>query len=299
MYNDAVMSASKKGKSKTIISKVVIYIILVLYAAIILFPFAIVIITSFKTWQESRDPIFKLFPEDGYVLDGYKFAFSFGIDQLGMDMPMLVKGFLNTLIYIIPPTFLGLFTSSLAAYAFAKLRFRAKNLMYGVLLATMMIPGTITIPSTYSVYSMLDLNQSPFPLMVPGMFGAAACVFFMRQYFSGIPDSVVEAAKIDGVGYFGIFIKIIVPLAVPALIAQGLLGFIGGYNDYFGPLIYLKDYEQFNLQLVLQFINMAEGEKGPSNVMASTIVALLPTIAVYLIAQDFFIEGIAASGIKG
>ena len=103
--------------------------------------------------------------------------------------------FLNTFIYVIPPTVLGLFTSSLSAYAFSKLRFRAKNFMYGFLLATMMIPGTITIVPQFSVYDTLGLIDTPFPLMVPGMFGAAACVFFMRQYFSGIPDSVVEIDK--------------------------------------------------------------------------------------------------------
>ena len=144
----------------------------------------------------------------------------------------MIRGFLNTLAYVLPPTLCGLFASALAAFAFAKLNFKGKNLLFGLLLITMLIPGTIMLTPTYVIYDLIGWTDSPLPLIIPGMFGAAACVFFMRQFISGIPDSVVEAAKIDGVGYFGIFIKIIIPLSVPALIAQGLLGFIGGYNDY-------------------------------------------------------------------
>ncbi len=298
--NTAVHSMAKKSKRKAIIGKILIYTALIIYALIIIFPFSIVLITSFKTWISSRNPIFEIFPDDGFTLEGYQEVLKYDIWGT-LDMPIMIQGFLNTLLYIIPPTFMGLFVSTLSAYAFAKLRFRAKNVMYAILLATMMIPGTITIAPQYLVYDSLGLTQTfpAFPLMIPGMFGAAACVFFMRQFISGIPDSVVEAAKIDGVGYFGIFIKIIVPLSVPALIAQGLLGFIGGYNDYFGPLIYLKDPAYFNLQLALQLLQGAYNNQRPSYVMAATVIALLPTLIIYFIAQEFFIEGIAASGIKG
>lgn len=291
---------ARRSRRKSIIGKVVIYAILVLYAMFIIFPFSIVIITSIKTWIESRSPIFTIFPKDGYTLEGYKEVLKYDIFGT-LDLPIMIQGFLNTLVYVIPPTFMGLFVSTLSAYAFAKLRFKASKFMYAVLLATMMIPGTITIAPQYLVYDTLRLTRTfpAFPLIIPGMFGAAACVFFMRQFISGIPDSVVEAAKIDGVGYFGIFIKIIIPLSVPALIAQGLLGFIGGYNDYFGPLIYLKDNSKFNLQLALQLLEGAYNKQRPSYVMAATVVALAPTLIIYFIAQEFFIEGIAASGIKG
>ncbi len=298
--NVAVHSMAKKSKRKAIIGKILIYTALIIYALVIVFPFSIVLITSFKTWISSRNPTFEIFPDDGFTLEGYQEVLKYDIWGT-LDLPIMIQGFLNTLMYIIPPTFMGLFVSTLSAYAFAKLRFRAKNVMYAILLATMMIPGTITIAPQYLVYDSLGLTQTfpAFPLMIPGMFGAAACVFFMRQFISGIPDSVVEAAKIDGVGYFGIFIKIIVPLSVPALIAQGLLGFIGGYNDYFGPLIYLKDPAFFNLQLSLQLLQGAYNNQRPSYVMAATVIALLPTLIIYFIAQEFFIEGIAASGIKG
>ena len=214
-------------------------------------------------------------------------------------MPTLIRSFMNTLLYVLPTTLIGLMVGSLSAYVFAKYQFRGRNFMYAMLLATMMIPGAITIAPAFSIYDMIGWVDTPLPLMIPGMFGAAACVFFMRQFFMGIPDSILEAAKLDGVGFIMIFFKIMVPLSVPALIAQGLLGFIGGYNDYFGPLIYLQSEELYTLQIALRLFSEWRGLDEPNTVMAGTLVALLPTLAVYFVAQDFFIEGIAASGIKG
>ena len=145
----------------------------------------------------------------------------------------IVEGFFNTLWIVIPPTVIGLMTSTLAAYAFAKMRFRGKNVMFGLLIATMMVPGIATLVPSYIIYDYLGITVSApfFPLMVPGMFGAAACVFFMRQAIFAIPDSVIEASRIDGIGPFGCFVKIVLPLVKPALLSQGVLGFVGGYND--------------------------------------------------------------------
>ena len=233
---DTMAANIKKSKAKRIGGRVCVYAVLILYAIVIIFPFSIIILTSFKTWQDASSLTFEWIPEGGFVLDGYRQVFTYR-GNMDNALPTLIQSFLNTLMYILPPTLIGLFASSISAYAFSKLRFRAKGIMYSLLLATMMIPGTITIAPQFSIYDAIGWVDTPLPLMIPGMFGAAACVFFMRQFFSGIPDSIIEAAKLDGVGFIGIFFKIMVPLSVPALLAQGLLGFIGGYNDYFGPLI--------------------------------------------------------------
>ena len=185
----------------------------------------------------------------------------------------------------------------MSAFAFAKLNSKHKNLYFSVLLATMMIPGTIMTTPSYLIYTILGLNTSAFPLMVPGMFGAATCVFFMRQFYSGIPTDLIEAAKLDGMGFYRMFFSIMVPLSVPALFAQGLLGFIGGYNDYFGPYLYLVDNEYPTLQVALSGLASYFPLK-PNVIMASCVLALLPTIILYLIAQKYFIEGIATSGMK-
>lgn len=300
MINASVYSnetaSYKKSKVSQIAAKVLIYFVLVLYAVIIVFPFSIILVTSFKTWQDSSSLTFEWIPANGFTLEGYKEVFSFRANP-DSALPTLVRSFINTVLYIIPPTVIGLFTSSMAAYAFAKLKFRAKNVMYSILLATMMIPGTITIAPQFSIYDAIQWVDTPLPLMIPGMFGAAACVFFMRQFFSGIPDSLVEAAKLDGESYIGIFFRIMVPLSVPALLAQGLLGFIGGYNDYFNPLIYLQSSELQTLQVALRTFSTVYALK-PSIVMAGTVVALVPMLIIYFFAQDYFIEGIAASGLK-
>lgn len=238
-----------KPSAKSIVAKTAIYLGLILFALWILIPFYIVVITSFKTRIEAQSPEFTLWPKDGFHWDGY-------IEVLGYkagysSIPVVWLGLLNTLLIVLPPTIIGLFTSSLAAYAFAKLRFKSKNFLFSVLLATMMIPGTIMLTPSYLLYDKIYWTGTAFPLMIPGMFGAAACVFFMRQFYMGIPTDLIEAAKLDGMGYFGIFFKIMVPLSVPALLAQGILGFIGGYNDYFGPYLYLTDPTMYTLQIAL------------------------------------------------
>lgn len=274
-----------------------VYITLVLYSLIIIFPFLIVIITSIKTWQEASSIDFHFFPKEGIDFSGYKEVFTYKANYES-TMPTLVRSFLNTLLYIIPPTILGLFTSSLSGYAFAKLRFRSKKFLYTALLATMMVPGIIMLAPTYAIYDLIGWVDTPWPLMIPGMFGAAACVFFMRQFYMGIPDSLVEAAKIDGASYMQIFFKVMVPLSVPALLAQGLLGFVGGYNDYFNPLIYLQSSDLYNLQVALRVFSGVFSSR-PNVVMAGTLVALLPTLIIYFIAQNYFLEGIVTTGIKG
>lgn len=290
------LNAPQRAKAKRIVGKVFIYLALVIFAIWILAPFSIVIITSFKTWQEATDPEFSFFPKE-FTFQGYKEVFTYTASTGDFQMPVMLRGFINTLIIVIPPTILGLFCSAISAYAFAKLRFNGKNLLFGFLLLTMMIPGTIMLTPSYMIYDMIGWTNTPLPLMIPGMFGAATCVFFMRQFYSGIPTELIEAAKLDGMGYFKIFWKIMVPLSVPALFAQGLLGFIGGYNDYFGPYLYLQDPEWYTLQIALKSFQGSYSSNVPT-IMAGSIVALIPTLVIYAVAQNYFIEGIATSGMK-
>lgn len=295
-YEQRKKGKMRSQKTRKIISQVVIYAILVLYAAIIIFPFLVVLITSLKTYQDATHIPFEWVPSMGFTGDNYVEVFTYN-PQMNAAMSSIIQGFLNTLIYIIPPTLIGLFTSSISAYAFSKLRFRAKNWMYSVLLGTMLIPGMITLAPQLSLYDMIGWIDTPLPLMIPGMFGAAACVFFMRQYYVGIPDSIIEAAKIDGLGFLGIFFQIMVPLSVPALLAQGLLGFIGGYNDFMGPLLYLGPANLQTLQLALRTLASTYGDE-PNVIMAACIVALVPMLIVYFVCQKFFINGIIAGGLK-
>ena len=296
---EAVLEAPRKirkmsANGTNIAKKIVMYIILVLFTLWILVPFYIVIVTSFKQWDEANSTNFTWWPTMGFSFEGYAQVFE---KPIANAYTAILTGFLNTLWIIVPPTLLGLFTSALAAYAFAKLRFRGKNILFGILLATMMIPGMVTLVPAFTIYDLIGWRGTPLPLMIPGMFGAAACVFYLRQFFTGIPTETLEAAKLDGLGYVGIFFWIMVPLSKPALIAQGVLGFVGGYNDYFGPLLYLTSPPLQTLQIALTTFVNQYNSNWPS-IMAGTLVALLPTVIIYIVAQKYFIEGIASSGLK-
>ena len=283
----------KARRRKELLRKTIIYAGLLLFSLFVLFPFAIMLVSSFKHKEETIGS-FTWWPEMGFTLDGYKNAF-----EKVASSTSIVEGFFNTLWIIIPPTIIGLLVSTLAAYAFAKMRFRGKKVMFGLLIATMMVPGIATLVPSYIIYDYLGITvDAPFfPLMVPGMFGAAACVFFMRQAIFAIPDSVIEASRIDGIGPFGCFVKIVLPLVKPALLSQGVLGFVAGYNDYFGPLIYLKsDYQ--TLQIAVSVFSDRYSGDWPS-ILAANVVAIIPTVLIYIFVQKYFIEGITAGGEKG
>lgn len=282
-----------KKSRKAILRKSLIYLGLIIYALFVFVPFAIMIISSFKHKEETIGT-FTWIPKMGVTLRGYINAF-----EKVSSSTSIMEGFFNTLWIIIPPTIIGLLVSSLSAYAFAKMRFRGKKVMFGLLIATMLVPGIVTLVPSYIIWDYLGVTaNAPFiPLMIPGMFGAAACVFFMRQAFYAIPDSIIEAAKIDGLGPFQCFVRIVLPLAKPALLAQGILGFVGGYNDYFGPLIYLKsDYQ--TLQIAVSVFSDRYSGDWPS-VLAANVVAIIPTVVIYIFAQKYFIAGITAGGEKG
>lgn len=283
---------------KKTLAKTLIYVVLMLFALWIFIPFSLVLVTSLKTASEANSLNFKWWPEEGFTLQGYQAVFEYTTGSAIEGVPLLIMGFFNTLWIILPPTILGLFCSSLSAYAFAKLRFKGKNWLFSLLLLTMMIPGTILLTPSYIIFNQIGWVDTPLPLMIPGMFGAATCVFFMRQFYMGIPTELLEAAKLDGMGYFTMFWKIMVPLSVPALLAQGLLGFIGGYNDYLGPLIYLQSPEMYTLQITLNLLKDKFSLRNVPAMMAATIISIVPTITLYLVAQKYFVEGIATSGMK-
>lgn len=292
MTNHSVKNSSWY-KFKNILGKVLIYAGLALYALWILMPFAIVFLTSFKPDSEVGTSQYNLFPKE-WVLLGYEAALNYGANLSGNSA--MITGLINTLMYVLPPTILGLTASALAAFAFSKMKFKGSNFLFGFLLMTMLIPGSVMLVPSYVIYDTIGWTNSPLPLLIPGMFGAAACVFFLKQFFTGIPTELVEAAKLDGLGFFGIFAKIFVPLSLPALFAQGLLGFIGGYNDYFGPYIYLTDPDSYTLQVVIH--ELADTITETPSIMAACILAMIPTILIYLFCQKYFVEGISTSGMK-
>ena len=290
-----------------VLGSVLIYTFLILFALWTLFPVLIGFFISFTPDAHLSETVSVIIPKE---LDFTNYRRLLVLDNNvtnnqtipftnGAQMPRILYAFCFTCVLVLPTTIIGLFTSAMSAFAYAKLNFKGKNFMFGLLLFTMMIPGSISLVPAFSIYQSLFKLGLPqfFPLFVPGMFGAAGAVFFLKQFFSGIPTDLMEAAKLDGMGYFSMFFKIIVPLSGAALIAQGILGFVGGYNDYFGPLLYLNNREFETLQLCLTKMQAAYADY-PARLMTACMLALLPTLVIYLFAQRFFVEGIATSGMK-
>ena len=294
------MTETKKfrNKSFSVGGKIVKYCILSLAALTILIPFYVIVITAFKASHAVATHIpFIWFPKFD-ELSFRAFGNLFTTYTISTGKSMVLTGIINTFIIVIPNTVVGMISSSVSAYAFAKLKFKGKNLMFALLLFTMMLPGIVMLIPSYILFDALYLTDTYFPLMAPAMFGSAACVFFLRQFFSGIPDEVIDAAKLDGLSYPGIYWKIMLPLSLPAVFAQAILGFVAGYNDYLAPLIYLTSPEKYTLQIALQFFSGSTLKDLPT-VMAGAVLALLPTTLIYVFAQKYFVEGIAITGLKG
>ncbi|MCL2370095.1 MAG: carbohydrate ABC transporter permease [Firmicutes bacterium] len=285
------------AKRAQILRSILVFGFLVFFALIVLIPFYIISITAFMTEAEAASTGFSWWPREGFSLAAFDTVLFRDITGGTAGGSTVMRGFINTLIVVIPPTIIGLFTSALSGYAFAKMRFPLKKVFFTILLFTMMIPGVIMLVPTFIIYDILWLTDTYFPLMVPGMFGAAAAVFFLRQYFYGIPTELVESAKIDGKSHWGIFWTIMVPLSGGALAAQGILGFVGGYNDFMGPLIYIHSVNRWTLQLALSNMTGFHNHNW-AVIAAGTVIALIPMLIIYIVAQRFFIEGIATTGLK-
>ena len=267
---------------------------LLLMTAVVAIPFYILLLTSVKTPLEANSIDFTWWPKEGFDFDSYKEIFGYSV-VLGVSM---VRAAWNSFIYAIIPTIIGVLVCALSAYAFSKLKFKSRNTMYHLLIMTMMMPGCVTMTTSYLMYAWYGWTDSALPLIVPGFFGGAATVMFMREYFMGIPDGMLEAARIDGAGKWSSFVLIVLPLGKPAILAQFILNFISKYNDFLGPLIYLNDPEQYTLQVALDFISWSTIDK--SLVASACVFALVPMLLVYVFFQKKILSGISmSSGLKG
>jgi len=205
---------------------------------------------------------------------------------------------LNTIFIIVPTVFGATVVSALAAYAFARMRAPGKNFIFMVLLATMMLPGVVTMIPTYILFAKLGWIGSFKPLIVPALFGNAFFIFLMRQFFTTIPKELEDAALIDGCSRWTIFWTIILPLAKPIMATVTIFAFMNGWNEYFGPLIYLAEKSQYTLALGLQvFVGQHSTEWGL--MMAASTMMVAPVIILFFFTQKQFVQGITLTGLKG
>lgn len=278
------------------------FLVLVLISISWIVPFVWMLSTSLKTPQELVGNSF--WPENPTLEPYYTAFFAFG------RFPNWVRWFWNTTVITVLSVVGQVLSTTLVAYAFARLRWPGRDLLFGVVLATMMIPGVVTMIPSFLLFSRLPafgFQGSPnwintfLPLTVPAFTGNAFFIFLMRQQMRGIPMELSEAAKIDGASEIQIWWRIIVPLVKPVMAVVAIFTFQNSWEDFMGPLLYLQSESKYTLQLGLrQFEAAAGGLPAWNEMMAASLVVMLPVIALFLAFQRYFIEGIQIGGsIKG
>ncbi len=262
-----------------------------LYIVITLFlftPFVMTVLSSFKSSAEviAFPPTFlpSVWHPENYVNI---------FTQSGQNFPRLI---FNSFFVTLAVVALNLFFDSLVGYAFARLEFPFKNLLFAVMIGTMVIPGFVFFVPRYILLLNVHLVNTYGALLVL-YFLQPAYILLMTQFFKSIPRDLEEAAIVDGMGWFGIFWKIILPLARPALLATAILTFAGMWNNFLDWLVYMQSTEMFNLQLGL-FTFRGQYQNQWDLIMAGSVIAILPILIVYVFGQRYFVRGIATTGLK-
>ncbi|MDQ2673253.1 MAG: carbohydrate ABC transporter permease [Chloroflexota bacterium] len=271
--------------------KVVAYALLIGYALLMFVPFAWSVSTSFKPNSEVFDLTW--IPQSPTV-EGYVTVWN----ELDPGLPRL---FLNSFIIAGAVTLGNLVLGSLAGYAFARLHFPGRDVLFVLVLATLMIPDQLRVVPVYNMlitFGLVGRGVEAYIGIILILVISGTSIFLLRQYFLSIPRDLEEAARIDGAGYLRTFWSVMLPLASPALAAVAVLQFQGTWNGFFWPVILLRDRDQWTLPLALaQFQDLYQTQWAP--LMALVVLATLPILVLYLFFQRYFVEGIAASGVKG
>lgn len=287
---------------KLSVGKIMIYVVMIVYTLFLFFPIMTVILTSFVPTEELATSTDFIWFSTNANMQAYLAIFTNDSYRDIVGLPGLVLGFINTMWMTLIPLIIGLITAGLSGFAFSKIDFPFKEKLFKFSILIRMIPlGAFGVIS-YVFFSNIGWTGELgyLPLLVPGMFGGIGTMFFLRIYFDGIPDSLVEAARLDGAGFFTTFTKVMFPLAKPAFVSQFIFGFVGGYNNYLGPMLYLQNQPKYvTLQLYLSQIRSLFPNAGSENIYsAAAILGMLPLIVIYCFVQRYFIEGITVGGVK-
>lgn len=281
--------------NRKLASTALTHVALVILSVAFLLPLLWMMSTSLKPIDETLTSPPKWLPSQ-ILWENYPKAVTYNSEQLGY-IPFLVYA-RNTVIVTVLTIIGAVVSNALVAYSFARLKWPGRDFFFGATLATMMIPFPVLMVPTFSLFRTLGWVGSFKPLWVPAFFASAFSIFLLRQFFKTIPMELSEAAKLDGCSELGIFTDVIVPLAKPALTVVALFTFMGSWNDFLGPLIYLVDQNTFTLSLGLSAYQTQHGGTQWNLLMAATLLVILPVILVFFFAQKVFIQGIATSGFK-
>lgn len=289
VIHDTTLSPVKKvGR---IFLRVLIYALLVLGAVLIVFPFVWMVLGSFKMPLDANSAEFRFLPVE-WVTNNYTDLFT------NTNFP-IIKAFFNTVIVEVSVIVVGTFVSALAAFSFAKLKLQHKTFWLLFLMSGMMVPYAALMLPQFRAFQSMNMFDTLWPLILPGFFGNVSMIFFLVQYMRGIPNAILEAARIDGAGHFTSFVCVMFPLVKTAIAAQVIFWFIGIWNDYFAPSIYLITPDRMTLQALLGSLNPALNRQYLPMALAGAVLSSIPMFVIYLSCQKFFIESLAISGVKG
>lgn len=267
--------------------RVIVYAILIVTFIATLAPFAWMAVSSIKTQEGIFTFPPRWIPENPTIVSYL---------ELFQRMPFLIH-LRNSIIVTVSITILVLFLSSLAGYAFAKLRFPGRDKLFILLLATMMVPAQATIIPVFLLLRRLGLLNNYLGLILPA--GASAFgIFLLRQYMRAIPNSLLDAARIDGCSEFRIYRSIILPLCKPAIAALAIFVFMGTWNDFFWPLIVMTEESMYTLPVALATLNAGQHATNYNLLMAGSVVVTSPIILIFVFMQRYFIQGIALTGMR-
>lgn len=267
------------------------YLVTGFLSILFVLPFIWMVSTAFKTAPQCVDYPPTFIPRP-FTLRAFEEMFAIS--------PILT--YIKNSVIVVALNILGtLLSCSLVAYGFARFRCREKNILFTILLSTMMIPSfTLLIPQ-FSLYIKLGWVNTILPLVVPSFLATNAfSIFIMRQFFMSFPMELDEAARLDGCGYLGVLTRILLPNSKTVMFVVALFCFVGSWNDFFGPMIYLNDMEKYTLAVGLVMLKASQGatlDMGP--MMAGALLAVIPTFVLYLTCQKYFVQGVVTSGLKG
>jgi ABC-type glycerol-3-phosphate transport system permease component len=270
------------------LTNALIYGMLIGVSAFMIVPFIWMISTSLKP----ADEIFAIPP---IIISPNSSLKAYAYLQEQYKILGIVK---NTFVIAFSATILRLFFCALGGYGFAKFKFPGQGALFAFLLGTMVIPGAVTLVPVYLIMRDLKWIDTFWPLIIPGAANAFG-IFFMRQYIMSVSSELMDAARIDGAGEFTIFWRIILPIIAPGLTSLGLIFFMASWNDFIGPLIYLKSPEHFTLPLIIRSLIGPVGRTVYDVQMAASVISLIPLLIIFLIFQRRIVEGITAGAIKG
>lgn len=274
-------------KRNHIVTMTVIYVVLIIITALMLIPFLWMLSASLKMNKDVFSFPIQWIPDNprwkNYV-------------DIWTKIPLLTFVKNSTKLTIIV-TLLQLFTSSFAAYAFAKMNFKGKNLLFLGYIATIAVPWQAYMVPQFMMLRAWNLNNTHLAIICLQAFSAFG-VFLMKQFYEGVPSELCEAARIDGLTEYGTWFRVMLPLSKPALSTLTIFTFVSTWNDFLGPLIYLTKNEVKTIQIGLRmFISQYSAEYGL--IMAASVIALIPVLVIFLALQKYFVQGVAATGIKG